>query len=292
MKSSTFDSKKLKEVGCMGTSKLTEAARFQLENILKAWCLIIEFNAHPMSGYQIEQTIGYGHKDDEYADLRQWDRWKAGQLPSRDEFKVMNNLAVNQDWMPKDIGDFLVKIYSERSGNFLENGSVDGWGQLEAISKCEGFATLHNFTNLLAHCGNWRQCMEGPDESDLSAMYEWGQIQSDLAGFNEKEAINEWVDFYLWQAINAVYYAGAKDPFLIVKARLKVAKKDCSNERELVDPVDAYLSESINEAIRSGIEDPFVMIKARLKAAKNDWPNVKKCLDKDNIVKSLINVRR
>lgn len=274
----------------MGTSKLTEAARFQLVNILKAWCLLVEFKARPMSGYQIEQTIGYGHINDEYADLRQWDRWKAGQLPSRDEFNLMNNLVVAQDWMPKDIGEFLVKVYSERSGTSLENGSVDGWEQMEAQSKCEEFATIHEITILLAHCSHWRQCMYGPDEDDHSEMNEWGQTQDALASINEQEAIREWVDLYLWQAINAAYYAGAKDPFLIVKARLKVAKKDCSNERELVDPVDAYLSESINEAIQSGIKDPFVMIKARLKAAKNDWPNVKKCLDKDKVVKSRINV--
>jgi len=289
----------------MGISILTAAAKFQLVNILKAWCLVVEFKASPLIGCEIERAIGSGCGEDENknkkieedkqydenGDLRQWYRWRAGQLPSRENFSKLNSRAIAQNWMPKEIGEFLVKVYSDRSGSFLENGSVDGWDLLRVVSICEEFATLHKVTNLLAHCSNWRQCMEGPDENDLSAMYEWGQSQIALAGFNEKEAINEWVDFYLWQSINAAYYAGAKDPFLIVKARLKVAKKDCSNERELVDPIDAYLNESINEALRSGIKDPFSMIKARLKAAKNDWPNVKECLDIDKGVKSSVNVR-
>jgi hypothetical protein len=227
----------------VGTSKYTEATRPQLAAILKAWCLMVEFKALPKTTLEIEKALMGGTADAGASDLRQWDRWKSGQLPTGNELKYVNNLAISAGWVNESLSTLLIDAYLSRSGTQPQDAAKCGWDQMASLDATAHFAISNKLDDLESHCQSWWLLIDGP------------YINPDPNKV-DKKAIDDWLDS------NSDQYA-------------------LDELDDLKESIQIYLDRAIVEAFRAGYEDPYPLIKKCLKESQKSWPDVRKLLEKD-----------
>lgn len=219
----------------MGTSKYTEATRRQLAAILKAWCLMVEFKALPKTTLEIEKALMGGTADAGASDLRQWDRWKTGQLPTGNELKYVNNLAISAGWVNESLSTSLIDAYLSRSGTQPQDAAKCGWDQMAALDSTESFAISNNLNDLESHCQCWKLSIVGPDENDQEAIDAWLDTTSDQYALNELDDLKESIQIYLDRAIAEAFRAGYDDPYPLIKKCLKESQKSWPDVKKLLE---------------------------------------------------------
>jgi hypothetical protein len=235
----------------MKLNKLQIASHELLKTIIGAWILIIEREARleGKGSVEIEKTLISAKSGGISHDYRQWLRYKNdGQIMNHLNLKSYTEKAIENNWMPSNIGNALVECYSKRSVYDPDEliAGYDFMDQMVAFDLCEKYAITTDNIELQNHCINWKYLVFGPPENDKKAMAEWLKSTTPVADMAHIDAVNQWIDLSIWEALKEAYDGGYSNPVELVKKRLKIASEQVEDIKILWDQ-DAEIIRKRNE---------------------------------------------
>lgn len=215
----------------MGLSYLSKAAKSQLQRIMKAWCIIVEGNAklNGISKSEVERQLTGGSVLSSHGDFRQLDRWKKNQVPTGDTFANLNELAVENKWMQKNLSQLFVSVYVARSGVLVTETNL-GWDQMGLWGNCLEYGLENKLSLLVDHCKEWLISIKGPDLNCSSDIHEqYLKENADYYDMINNQNISDEVELELSRLLEFAYSLGLKDPFPLLAKLVKQHKYEWPN---------------------------------------------------------------
>lgn len=228
----------------MGISKLTKAAKPQLQRIIKAWCLIVESQARSegISKHELERQLTGGSKISSPGDFRNFDRWKNSQVPSGHDFRAMNQVAVKKGWIEQDLGKSLVDAFVARSGFTLDSSTHSGWDQIAALQQCLEYGKRNHLSILVEHCSEWQSALDGPDSSfSTMTVEQYNEEKKDYDAIEDSQNKIDEIELELSRLLAHAYSLGLHDPFQLLAKLLKQHKKEWPETVEIYEKDNSSL---------------------------------------------------